>query len=298
MAVSKFNDAKLQITAVLNGHDKDILKQVDISNLLDQHRETWNLSRSMTEPMFARRLVDAKVLREHIFPFPMRKEKRFAKVKIPMLEVLQSVKINSYFTHAFAMQAHQLSDSEIFDIYLNFEQAAHARNGLPEQKSIDTAFRSKPRNTQNIIKHENYNIVMLNGMYTGLLGVETRQVKLVHLESATVRITDLERTLIDITVRPHYAGTIEDVLCAFISARDRIDIEKLAAYLTALNYVYPYHQALGWYLSRAGFSDAQLSSLRVRPRERYFYLAHQMKDFILDEHWKIFVPTNFSDLGK
>lgn len=296
MAVSKFNDAKAQITDVLDGLDRDILKQIDVSKLLDQHRETWNLPRGMTGPMFAKRLVGAKILREHIFPFPMRKEKRFAKVKIPMLEVLQSVKANSYFTHAFAMQAHQISQSEICDIYLNFEQPAHERNGLPEQKSIDIAFRSKPRNTQNIIEHESHKIVMLNGMFTGLLGVETRDVKLAHVEAATVRVTDLERTLIDIVVRPHYAGGIEDVLSAFALARGRIDIEKLAAYLTTLNYVYPYHQALGWYLSRTGFSDSQLASFRVRPRDRYFYLAHQMKDSILDEHWNIFVPTSVGDL--
>lgn len=292
MAVNKFNEAKSQIAAVVNGLADDILKQGDISALLDEHRESWGLPKSLTGPLFAKRIVDARILREHVFPFPTRKEKRFAKVKIPMLEVLQSVRSNAYFTHAFAMQAHQISQSDMRDIYLNFEQPAHERGGLPEQKNIDIAFRSKPRSTQNIIRFDNHNIIMLNGMFTGLLGVKTFDVRLVHFEPATVRVTDLERTLIDIAVRPHYAGGVENVLHAFTLAGNRIDIEKMAAYLTALDYVYPYHQAIGWYLGRAGFNDRQLASFRGRSRDRFFYLAHQMKDPVLDEHWKIFVPEN------
>lgn len=293
MAANKFSEAKPRIAAVVNGFATGILKQIDISGLLDEHRESWNLSKSLTGPVFARRLVDAKILREHVFPFPQRREKRFAKVKIPMLEVLQSLRNNAYFTHAFAMQAHHISQPGLCDIYLNFEQPAHERGGLPEQKSIDFAFRSKPRSTTNFIQFDNHKIVMLNGMSTGLLGVETLGVRTVHSEPATVRVTDLERTLIDIVVRPHYAGGVENVLRGFILARDRIDIEKMAGYLTALDYVYPYHQAVGWYLSQAGFSDGQLASFRVRPRDRNFYLAHQMTDPVLDEHWKIYVPRNF-----
>jgi len=290
MVASKFNEAKTEIRRIFKENPSDIFKQVEISNLLDTYREPWSLPKSLTGPSFAKRLVESKIIREHVFPFPARKEKRYAKLKVPMLEVLQSIKANSYFTHAFAMHTHKISKQIINEVYLNFEQPLHQRNGILEQKNIDLAFRAKPRCTQNIVECENYRLIMLNGMFTGMLGVETRTTNPGFSDAASVRVTDLERTLIDITVRPQYSGGVQNVLDAFILARDCIDIDKLSRYLSELNYVYPYHQALGWYLSQSGYTDDQLACFRQRPRNHRFYLTHQIKKPVLDEHWNVFCP--------
>lgn len=294
MAYSRFQTAKRQIEARLQGLNQNIFKQVEISNILEQERHEWDLPKGMNGSSFAKKLVEARLIREHRFPFPNRSERRYAKPHVPMLEVLQSIKANSYYTHASAMQANGILEGRISDIYINFEQPTHERGSLPEQSRIDAAFKGNPRKTNNVIEREAGNIVMLNGMQTGLLGVEEQYVDMLDVEPASILVTDLERTLIDITVRPYYAGSVEAVLCAFELARDRVNVTKLVKYLTKLNYVYPYHQALGWYMDRAGYSNQQLKNLRSRPRPRRFYLAHKMQKPVFADAWQIFIPPQLA----
>jgi len=294
MPPSKFNAAKTQIRECFQGFEARILKQSDISSMLNQRRAEWNLPLGMSGATFGKKLVEAKILRFHSFPFPQRAERRYAKPDVPMMEVLQSIKANSYYTHACAMQVHGLLNQCTLDIYLNFEQADHERGALPEQVRIDAAFKANPRKTNNYFQDDSGDIILLNGMHTGRLGVEEKYVSVPGREPANIRVTDLERTLIDITVRPYYAGGITAVLHAFAQARGRVKIARLMNYLTTLNYVYPYHQALGWYMEKAGFTAQETKKLRMMPRPRRFYLAHKMMKTEFDEAWQIFVPSNLS----
>jgi hypothetical protein len=292
MATSKFLAAKPQIAATIAALRQQIFKQADVSKILAEWREQWELPKGMTGAAFGKKLVDTRLVREHKFPFPQRTEKRYAKPHVPMLEVMQSLKPNAYYTHTSALKAHGLLEERLDDIYLNFEQGPHERSCLPEQSRIDAAFQCNPRRTSNVIKREHGDLIMLNGMQTGLLGVEEKLVEALDLEPAKIRVTNLERTLIDITVRPYYSGDVESVLRAFELARNHVNVSQLLRYLAKLNYVYPVHQALGWYMGKAGYKGSQLKELRATPKERRFYLTHRMKEFELNDEWQIFVPTN------
>tara|TARA_R110001599_G_scaffold64023_3_gene179198 strand:+ start:855478 stop:856365 length:888 start_codon:yes stop_codon:yes gene_type:complete len=294
MPTSKFQEAKNEIKTAVQGLERDILKQAEISQLLEQMREQWALPKSMNGPTFARKLVEVKFLQRYTFPFPHRAEMRYAKPHVPMLEVLQSLKQNSYYTHMSAMQVHGLINNFVKDIYINFEQRPHERGSLPEQSRIDAAFKGNPRKTNNIIQENDRDITMLNGMHTNLLGVEEQCVKVLTHEPANIRVTNLERTLIDISLRPYYSGGVEEVLHAYKLARDNVNVTQLAKYLAKLNYVYPFHQAIGWYMEKAGYSDKQLKILRSRPKLRHFYLTHKMDKPFFDESWQIFVPSHMS----
>jgi predicted transcriptional regulator of viral defense system len=297
MASSKFQTAKPQIRKFLNDLSPHVFKMSDISFILEENREEWDLPKSMNGSTFTKKLVESNLIREHKFAFPVRSERRYAKPHVPMLEVLQTIKANSYYTHASAMQVHGLLEARMHDIYINFEQPAHDRGSLPEQKRIDAAFKAKPRRTKNVIEGDNGDITMLNGMQTGLLGIEEKYAGSLDIEPATVRVTNLERTLIDITVRPHYAGNVETVLRAYELARDRTNVTQLVRYLKKLDYVYPYHQAVGWYLDKAGYSATQLKTLRSRPKQRRFYLAHHMSAVVFDEVWQIYVPEQLERIA-
>ena len=63
--------------------------------------------------------------------------------------------------------------------------------------------------------------------------------------------------------------------------------------LKKLKYIYPYHQAIGFYLERAGFKSATLDLFRSLPREFDFYLVHDIKqkDYVKD--WRLFIPQGF-----
>ena len=117
-------------------------------------------------------------------------------------------------------------------------------------------------------------------------------VKILSAEPAKIRVTNLERTLIDIALRPYYSGGVEKVLDAYKLALGSVNVTQLAEYLTQLNYVYPFHQAIGWYMEKAGYSDKQLKPFRSQSKLRLFYLTHKMQNPILDTAWKIFVPSH------
>jgi len=58
---------------------------------------------------------------------------------------------------------------------------------------------------------------------------------------------------------PIYSGGIAVVAKAFEMAMDRARVKKIAAYLKRIGYTYPYHQAIGFYLERAGYKDSTWS---------------------------------------
>jgi hypothetical protein len=108
-----------------------------------------------------------------------------------------------------------------------------------------------------------------------------------------LRFTNLERTLIDAAVRPGYAGGVFEVRKAYELAKPTLSVKELSAMLTKLAYTYPYHQAIGYYLERAGHSGAALDVLRKLPMELDFYLTHQMSQTDYVKGWRLFVPKGF-----
>jgi hypothetical protein len=110
------------------------------------------------------------------------------------------------------------------------------------------------------------------------------------LNGSQLSVTDLERTLIDIAVRPVYGGGVYEILAAYRAAADKIEIRRIVAYLEALEYKYPYHQAIGFYLERAGAPAANTAPLRELGLDFDFYLVHGLKAPVLDSSWGIYVP--------
>ena len=109
-----------------------------------------------------------------------------------------------------------------------------------------------------------------------------------------VQVTNVQRTLIDIAVRPIYSGGIAEVAKAYRAAADQVSGNRITTYLKSLNYTYPYHQAIGYYMSRAGnYTDAQIAKLRRIPRDFDFYLTYQLKNPVLNEDWRLYVPKGF-----
>jgi predicted transcriptional regulator of viral defense system len=105
-----------------------------------------------------------------------------------------------------------------------------------------------------------------------------------------LRITNIERTLIDVTVRPFYSGGVKEVQKFDIKARGKISVDKLVSILRKINHVYPYHQAIGFYMERAGFERSALTLLKKTGLKYDFYLDYGMNDKNYSKEWRIYFP--------
>ncbi|MNY04939.1 hypothetical protein D3C86_1376420 [compost metagenome] len=133
-------------------------------------------------------------------------------------------------------------------------------------------------------------IYLLNGVYTNHLGIVTEEVTDDDGRTVQARLTNLERTLIDITVRPVYAGGVFEVAKAFELARDRLSVNRLIPMLRKLDFVFPYHQVIGFYLERAGYKPSQLDLVRRLPMQYDFFLAPEINKTRYDSNWRLLVP--------
>jgi len=214
---------------------------------------------------------------------------------VDLREVMLTLKPNCHFSHYSAMQLHGLTEQVPKTTYINFEQQlASNPTGELAQKNIDAAFRRPVRTTKYIAETDQFRVCILNGKNTGYLGVE----EIDHRPAGggrkfKIRLTGIERTLIDVAVRPVYSGGVFEVFKAYRLARETVSVNKLAAMLQKLRFIYPYHQVIGYYLERSGYRSTQIDLLRRFPMEFDFYLEHNMKQTEYVKAWRLYVPKGF-----
>lgn len=283
-------NTKSSILAHLNAQPQKVFMQKDLLQFLTSQRRRWSLPKSMTLPQFLAFLVQEVGIQKIALAFPHRTETRYLWNKPTLYEIAISINRNGYLSHHSAMFLHHLTQQPPETTYLNVEQPKKPRSGKLEQSRIDLAFELKPRVSTRIATYKTHKICLLNGMFTGNHGVVEMQGR----AGERLRVTDLERTLIDITVRPAYSGGPLAVLEAYRLSAKRLSIDKLLKTLKHLNYVYPYHQAIGFYLERARvFPEASLAPFRSLPMKYDFYLMHNMQDKEYSRAWRLYVPKGF-----
>ncbi len=293
MNKTRFQIAKPDIIRFFDELSTKIHRQSDIAGHLAQQRDFWRLSQDTTARKFIKLLSETGRLAEINFPFPppYKREIRYAWGKVSIYEVMQTVKPGCYFSHYTAVKFHGLTEQLPKTTYLTVEQFnTSISSGVMNQASIDRAFHGNARISSNIAESKAFRICVVAGRNTDTLGVMQQAAV---PDAGPLRFTNLERTLIDITVRPIYAGGVFEVAKAFELAKDKLSINALTAMFKKLKYTYPYHQAIGFYLERAGCKSTLVDLLRKLPMEFDFYLAHKMGKTDYVKAWRLHVPKGF-----
>jgi predicted transcriptional regulator of viral defense system len=239
------------------------------------------------------RLIDAGLVKKIAIRFPTRSETRYSLVASPSpLQVALSIGRESYLSHATALFVHGLIRNLPNPIYVNEEQRAKGWNQSDlTQEGINSAFRRPPRTSSNIAKFQRRSICLINGKHTGNLGVINQTGK----DGFPLRVTDIERTLIDIVVRPKYSGAPKQLLSAYRRAGNRASLPRILNLLEEIAHVYPYHQSIGFLAERSGaFRPEQLESVKSVPRELDFYLMNEMDSPLYSPEWRIFYPRELN----
>lgn len=291
MRRSSLHKAKSKIARYFSESLQRVFKRSEISSIFQHHQTEWKIAVSTSLQRCLSFLKEERILVEVNVDTHQSIEVRLCGEGFSPLELAQSLKKRAYLTHFTAMYLHSITDSVPKRIYVNYEQQDKPRSNTKlQQDRIDWAFARDIRRGKNIVEFGNHSIYLINGMYTGRAGVIT----LDGPNEEPLATTSVERTLIDITVRPEYSGGVNEVLKAYELAHEIVSVNALVALLKRINYVYPYHQAIGFYLDKSGvYSNSQIDLLSEFNMEYDFYLAHKMKETDYSDRWRLFVPNGF-----
>lgn len=292
---SRIQIAKPDIVRHFDALPQHVLKLKEIRAILSSQRAFWRLAQNTTTDQFIAFLQKHSKLQVAEFAFPQRAEACYTWGEVPLLSVVLSLRKNLHLSHYTAMRMHGLTEQLPHSIYVTDERSTPPPPPGPplDQAQIDAAFAQPVRTSNNWATYKGKKVYLLNGAHTGHLGVVSQSTSEDSGEVIDVRTTNLERTLIDITVKPAYAGGVFEVAKAYALARDRASVNKMLAMLRKLNFLYPYHQAIGCYLERAGYQSSQLDQVRRLPFAHDLYLAHDMGATRYEAAWRLFVPQGF-----
>jgi hypothetical protein len=263
-------------------------KFVDIFN---RNQYDWKIPSTRT----AKQVLDFLIKREKIQAYKILDNYNESKILYAWktedeYTIMSGLKNNSYYAYYSALFLHQLTLQIPKTIYLNFEHNRTVNLDDNEssltQEKIDNAFKGSQRKSSLSFSFNDKKVILTNGKFTNKLGVIRR---INNNNNQCFEYTNLERTMIDIAVRPVYAGGVFEVLEAFRMAKERLNIEMLFSYLKELNFIYPYHQVVGFYLEKAGYgSDA--FELFKREMIFNFYLTYDIRKMEYSDTWRLFYP--------
>jgi predicted transcriptional regulator of viral defense system len=284
--------AKKDILAVFEDAPQKVYSQADIAQALAQHRTFWRLAERTRVGDFITFLERQGRLKSHEFRATnyARTITRYAWGEVSPYELALSFQPRGYLSHSTAVALHGLTDLIPKALFLNVEQSPKplSNKGLT-QRGIDLAFSRKQRQSNLTYSYDGYSVTIVSGKNTGGLGVE----EIFGPRDERLKVTNLERTLIDIVVRPAYSGGVFQALEVYRAAKDKLSVNRLLALLKKLNYIYPYHQAIGFLMERAGFDEKRLKMLMALPMDYNFYLTHGMKESDFSAKWRLFYPKGF-----
>ena len=276
-----------RILGAFNKQAHQSFSEKTLTDFFSTNREDWKISESKTKKMFVDFLLKQEILRRVILTDQDGKQKTiFSRTTTENeFSIFTALHSNAYYTHYSALFLNQLTLQIPKAFYLNFEHSSIPVNQAISQEAIDQAFSKEQRKAKKYFIYNGKKIFVVNGKNTEKLGV---------LQNVThgYEYTDLERTLIDISIRPSYSGGVFEVLEAYKKAKRKADPQRLYDYLKQLKYIYPYHQVIGFYLEKAGYDEKTLK-LFEKDIEFKFYLTYNIKNKEFSKRWNLYYPKGF-----
>jgi len=293
MAISRFPRIPKSVKEFFDRATQKVFTLEELDYIFQEHISQWSLPVSTVED-FEKQLVQSDILQANKFEFEERikSQIRFWTSKADIYDVAISLIPRAHLSHITALFLHGITEKPPKSIYITSEQSKkenRTQTSQLKQEDINNAFSKPHRQTNTKCTYRGKEIIALNGMFTNNIGVITMSAK---------PVTSLERTLIDITVRPSYGGGVAEVLKAFINAKNTVDIDVLINLLDSINYTYPYYQSIGFYLEKAGYSNQQISKLKKRQKYVDFYLDYAVKDPIYSMDWRLFYPQKLEKISR
>ncbi len=297
MRKETFDRASKNITFFFEKDKNKAYTTNDIQKIFDQNRDQWEIAGYRNYKHFITFLNERKILILDVQNHEYKNSKKqiLRKKSASPFDVGLTVKKEGYLSNYSAMQFHQLTLQVPKTVYISVEKYTVIGNPKSSevvlaQAAVDKAFSKPQRVATESYKSEydGFKYIYLQRKHT------STNIGITIINDLTV--TDIERTLIDIAMRPVYSGGAFQVLEAFKNAKDKVNLDKIARYLDELDYIYPYHQLLGFYLDLVGFQEKSLNHFLKKKTDINFYQTYNLSNKKLNEKWGIYYPTGLEGL--
>ena len=281
-----------QIESFFDNHPIHSFNFYKIKEIINEHRDDWEIPTNRSTKKILNYLIKKKALFSNAVLNPSNEAHQIYTWKSKDdYTVISGIKTNSYFSYYSALFLHGLTLQIPKTFYLNDERSDSPitiSNPVISQEAIDKAFSKPQRKSNHIYRFYDKKIVVTNGKFTDRLGVQPIQI--LSKENKKCYCTDLERTLIDVSVRPVYSGGVFEVLEAYRQAKGKVDVLRIKEYLNKLNYIYPYEQIIGFYLEKAQYEKDNIEIFNTE-KSFDFYLTYEMRNKVYSEKWKLYYPN-------
>ncbi len=290
--LSRLRAARGSIVALFQAAPRRVYSLDHVAEILRQHRSAWGLPRSTSLAIFLDFLLSDTHLRRYRLAHSKGGEMvRYTWGYPSRYEMALSRAPGGYLSHGTAAFLHGLTESVPAVLYVNREQTPKGGSNRDlTQEALNRAFSCRQRASTATVKFNDSLITLLSGKHTNRLGVNT----VPGPAEENLRATSLERTLIDIVVRPAYTGGIGEVLEAYRRARGRGDPSVLLKTLLKLAHLYPYHQSVGFLMEQTGWGEDAIAPFRRLGLSFDFFLLHGEADTAYDPTWRLRYPTQIS----
>lgn len=211
------------------------------------------------------------------------------------LEVAMGMVDGGYLCYQTALFWNELSDQVPRTLYLAKERPSSSPTTPAPEKWSDIELRDNftklPSDHRNVAHFNRYRIVLLERAATGCAGVDIRETG-VDDRRVQIRVTGLERTLLDCASVPENAGGIANVIEAFERSSDRIELNRLASTYAKLGFKYPHWQRVAFLLLHFGDKSLahQWMSSFGAPKNKFFLAKGYNLDWKFDQDTQIYYP--------
>ena len=273
----------------------------ELEEILNNYRRDWMLRSEFSPRAFIDNLTESKILKKKELTFLQHKYLVYTKEgKVDIFELVGRASERGYFSHLSAVYLHDMTVQIPKTIYLSIEQPRLREHESPgiSQKSIDDSFSKEAKLsnalTKLMLNKKQWTIYQICGTAYYHEKDANSLETFVYKNGTELKRTSLERTLIDIAIRPEYSGGIEIVREAYQNAQSMVSVNRLGAILKGMKTKYPYHQAIGFWMEISGnYSDSQMGVLKRIPQEHDFYLIHgySKENLKYNKTWRIYYPS-------
>lgn len=282
--------SKKQIENFLDNLFRHVFTSNQLIYIFEKKRDHWNLGYSYSFNKFLNFLLDKSFLKAINLNSCTLYSWRIHNLDDIIYEIALSLKPRSYISHYSAMFLQNLTEQIPKTIYVTYERqnALSSKKNFLTQENINAAFQKNERSSNNTYILDKFKIQLISSPRNDRLGIGFYTLT----SGMQIPVTNIERTLIDATVRPSLSGGIPEIVKAYKEALPKIQIVKLKAYLSSMNYIYPYEQAVGFYLDYVGLPEKRLKRIQsICKNEFDFYLARKMVNPLYSEKWRIYYPS-------